>query len=185
MAGAGGIFAEGGDICTDQGGGVCLSTAGGGGSGLWSQSGSDIYYDNGNVGIGKDDPGAYKLWVQGDLRVNGSVDFGVSSFRYDSVTDTLTVGNIAPGNYCDENGLNCVQLSALGGGLSCTTRTASGTTTVTVVCIGSEIITGGGCRPQSGAWVQSAYFSGNNYVCSGIAAGGTNVAVTAYARCCQ
>jgi len=93
------------------------------------------------------------------------------------------VGNIiASGTICDSTG--CIG-SGAGGGLQCTTRTVSGTAAATAVCMESETITGGGCRPQSGAWVQSAYFSGNSYVCSGLAAGGPNVAVTAYARCCQ
>ena len=58
------------DICTDAGGGVCLSTAGGGG-GFWTQSGSFLYpNDTGwSVGIGTTNPGD-KLHVQdGNIKV--------------------------------------------------------------------------------------------------------------------
>jgi len=56
------------DFCTP--GGKCLSTvsSGGGGSGLWSQNGSDIYYNGGKVGIGTDSP-MYALDVNGGMRV--------------------------------------------------------------------------------------------------------------------
>jgi len=61
---AGGIHAV-QDICTDAGGGKCLSTVAGGG-GLWAASGTDIYNSNtGNVGIGKSSPTA-KLHLLGD-----------------------------------------------------------------------------------------------------------------------
>ena len=41
---------------------VQMSAATGGGSSLWSQNGADIYYNDGNVGIGATDP-AYRLQV--------------------------------------------------------------------------------------------------------------------------
>ena len=53
-----------GDICTDVGG-VCLSTAGGGG-GFWTENANDIYNNNtGNVGIGTMTPSA-QLHLEGD-----------------------------------------------------------------------------------------------------------------------
>ncbi|CAG2532863.1 hypothetical protein MAR621_03057 [Maribacter dokdonensis] len=46
-----------------------LSGAGGGsGSQLWTQSGNDIYFDTGNVGIGTSDPDTFKLAVNGNVR---------------------------------------------------------------------------------------------------------------------
>ncbi len=65
----GGIHAT-GDICTDQGGVVCLSSVSGGGGGFWAASGNDIYNNNtGNVGIGATSPSA-------TLDVNGTVRIG-------------------------------------------------------------------------------------------------------------
>ena len=49
------------DITTDA------PSGGGGGSGLWTQSGADVYYDAGNVGIGTAAQAAYKLAVDGSI----------------------------------------------------------------------------------------------------------------------
>lgn len=43
-----------------------------GGAGLWTASGSDIYYDGGNVGIGTSTPSNFLGWP-GALQVNGEI----------------------------------------------------------------------------------------------------------------
>ncbi len=85
-----------------------------------------------------------------------------------------------------EGNVTC-EVDDAGGGISCVTRTSGyAVGPVSVACAGGETITGGGCQPALGvAWVQRAYFSGNSYVCSALAAGGPNVTVRAYARCCS
>lgn len=57
--------------------GDCITTwpagGGGGGESLWSQSGSKIYYNTGNVGIGASNPGE-KLEVAGNIEANKMED---------------------------------------------------------------------------------------------------------------
>jgi len=74
-----------GDICTDVGGGECLSVVSG--AGLWALSGSNVYYTDGNVGVGTATPSA---------GLNLDVE-----------------GKIGATQYCDENGLNCKIISQL------------------------------------------------------------------------
>ena len=50
-----------------------VSSLGSGGS-LWTKSGSNIYYNSGNVGIGTASPGA-KLDIDGDLKVRGYINY--------------------------------------------------------------------------------------------------------------
>lgn len=59
--------------------GVCYSDWPTGGGGLWSQNGSNIYYNSGNVGIGTDNPSS-ALQIQGstddDANLNLRSEFG-------------------------------------------------------------------------------------------------------------
>jgi len=50
---------------------VSLTATGGGGSSVWSQSGSNAYYNGGNVGIGTATP-AEALHVEGNARIDGN-----------------------------------------------------------------------------------------------------------------
>jgi len=93
---AGNINSTGGDICIT--GGNCLSNAGGGGD-LWSSNGSDIYYNDGNVGIGLDSPGA-KLHIYNSTAYKGIVlgGAGYSGGTLSSEGVAFVLGYSEPGN---------------------------------------------------------------------------------------
>jgi hypothetical protein len=56
--------------------------AGSGGGGVWSSSGSNIYYNDGNVGIGTSSP-SYTLDVSGSTRINNNnVNVGGNTYIY-------------------------------------------------------------------------------------------------------
>ncbi len=57
--------------------GTLQTTASGGGESLWSQSGSNVYYTAGNVGIGTSSP-TESLHVSGDARMDDNVGIGAS-----------------------------------------------------------------------------------------------------------
>ena len=92
-----------GDICTDKGGGVCLSTAGGGGisgsgttnyipkwTGGTSLGNSIIYQSGSNMGIGTTNPGE-KLHVAGKIKADGII-YSMSDSGYAPATELRTWG---------------------------------------------------------------------------------------------
>ena len=55
-----------------------VGSGGGGGSSQWTTTGSDIYYNNGNVGIGTQTPN-YKLDVNGSINIATGNDFYINN----------------------------------------------------------------------------------------------------------
>jgi len=71
------------------------SGGGSGGSSLWEQNGNDIYYSDGNVGVGTDTPES-KMNIIGDVNLGSNSDIGLdlmrvvsSSSRRHKTTDIL------------------------------------------------------------------------------------------------
>ncbi|NOQ55973.1 MAG: hypothetical protein GQ477_04180 [Nanohaloarchaea archaeon] len=70
------------------------------GGGVWTESGSDIYYDGGNVGIGMTTPGDVKLNVSGNISITG---FGNGVLFPDGSVQTSAVTSNSDwplGSYC-------------------------------------------------------------------------------------
>ena len=113
------------------------------GSGVWNESGSDIYYDGGNVGIGTTSPGQ-KLTVTGTVEStsggfkfpDGSVQAsaagsGASAISGSSIYSCVTKSQgVSCQGYCETIGLNCISATYIldnrcdrtGRPISCTTR---------------------------------------------------------------
>jgi hypothetical protein len=64
-----------------------VTTAVDGGGGKWGETGSDIYYNSGKVGIGKNNP-SQKLDIVGNIAVSGTVD-GVDISTLSTTVDAL------------------------------------------------------------------------------------------------
>lgn len=97
-------------IC-DRTGTVCIDmtdlsgSGGGGGLGYWTASGSDIYYDSGNVGINETNPG-YDLDVNGTVAAN---TFVLDATTIDDVDDLdPKVGALTDTKWCRVSGSQIV-----------------------------------------------------------------------------
>ena len=62
-----------------------------------------IYFKNdGNVGIGTAAPGAYKLYVNGNTNINGTLN--ATTYTGGSMTGTVTAGNVSAGTFAANTG---------------------------------------------------------------------------------
>jgi hypothetical protein len=67
------------------------ATGTGGGSSQWTTSGSNIFYNAGNVGIGINPAPQYKLDVAGDVRVSGNI-----AAKYQDVAEWVEASHLLP-----------------------------------------------------------------------------------------
>ena len=112
-----------------------------------------------NVGIGVASP-TQKLDVSGNIKSSNSI--------------------MAP-KYCDQNGANCKTTSEMGGTLSCTTKSMSGSGTIK--CPSGYTMTGGGSiwRSDGNDKYIYSYPNGNGWYC----ADKDGPQHSCYVRCCK
>ena len=123
---------------------VDLSSLGGGGSSLWTESGDDIKFTTGDVGIGTNPNSDYKLNVNG--KIYSSSGFKVSSYEYGISGSIInSYGGTSTGNFS----------ATLGAGNSATGRQT--------LAIGNQVIASGDHSFAGG----SSPYSGFDVVASG------------------
>ncbi|MBD3299164.1 MAG: hypothetical protein GF341_10950, partial [candidate division Zixibacteria bacterium] len=62
----------------------------------WNQSGSNVYYNTGNVGVGTTTP-TEQLEVDGNLKVSGTITSGTGAVTIDGVNNDIGIGNATNG----------------------------------------------------------------------------------------
>jgi hypothetical protein len=81
------------DCFSTDGGNTCLGESSSGSS-AWTTSDSDIYYNDGNVGIGTTTPNS-ELTVAGDIQLTGALRTSGSFTVYNNTFPVLTINNVA------------------------------------------------------------------------------------------
>ena len=177
---------------------VNSSSIGGSSSSLWTSSGSNIYYNTGNVGIGTSSP-SQKLTVNGNIQASAYYDEQNTAYYLDPASSSHlndlrasilydldnTAYYVNPASTSKFNTINLGGVSMNSWpSLSVTTATASGTNSASVSCPSGYVRTGcSGYSATSGSDSKNrgAYPSGSNG-CEAIASGGGN-SIQVYAYC--
>jgi hypothetical protein len=71
--------------------------------GVWTETGSNIYYTTGNVGVGTTNPGA-NLHVEGNAYVSSNLEVGTANLFVDTVNSRVGVGTTTPSRTLDVHG---------------------------------------------------------------------------------
>lgn len=88
-----GLAGTAGQVLTSAGAGLPPTWGAGGGSSQWTTTGSDIYYDTGNVAIGSSSVGTDKLNITGSLGVTGNINGTTATFNNAGSSVSLDVRN--------------------------------------------------------------------------------------------
>lgn len=164
-------------------------------SSLWGQSGNNIYYLVGNVGIGKNNP-SQKLDVNGAIAANGStVIDSTGNWQGNPIASSKIIeadpkiGTISNGSWCAGSGgqVVCNQSapSAPSVSLSCQTKVTNGSSynQNSPSCDSGYTLTGGGCYGGGGSnYVSYSYPVSSYWSCQ---FNSNNTSNTAYAICCK
>ena len=158
--------------------GVLFSGGGGGGSSLWSQSGSNVYYDNGNIAVGTT-PTYNKVRILGDTLIPHPVVDIDATFSGNMNVDGINVNSVPADGYgrgiSSTGGEMGVLGSNPGGAHSGASFGVQGYSTGTAGdrygLYGTADNSGG--NSATGVWGSSSGTAATNYGVYGSAGGGT------------